>query len=146
VGEACHFIDLCRFLAGSPISHLAVVPARDATGRAIDDIAHLTLGFADGSTAAVHYLASGARAFPKERIECFWDGKTVAIDNWRRLHRYGVPGPFFERARRMDKGHAEELRRWMETVRGGPLPIPLDELFEVSRWSIRAGRLARDAG
>ncbi len=149
VGEACHFIDLCRALVGSPIRELQVATARDAAGRPIDDIAHLSLGFDDGSTAAVHYLATGARAFPKERIECFWDGKTAAIDNWRRVHRYGVPGPMWERSRAMDKGHAEELRRWMAAVRGeGALPIPLDELFEVSRWSAYAGRVARagDAG
>lgn len=146
-GEGCHFIDLCRFLVGAPIRGLQVTPARDGAGRAIDDIAHLSLSFADGSTAAVHYLASGARSFPKERIECFWDGKTAGIDNWRRLQRFGVAGPWWERSRKMDKGHAAELRLWMEAVRsGGAPPIPVDELWEVSRWSIRAGALARDAG
>ncbi|GJG88447.1 oxidoreductase [Gemmatimonadetes bacterium T265] len=145
VGEACHFVDLCWALVGAPIIDLRVTTARDAGGRAIDDVAHLSLAFADGSTAVVHYLASGARAFPKERVECFWDGKTAAIDNWRRLRRYGVAGPLWERSRAMDKGHAEELRRWMAAVRGEqPVPIPPDELFEVSRWSARAGRLARD--
>lgn len=147
VGEACHFVDLCRALVGAPIVDLRVTTARDARDRAIDDIAHLSLTFADGSTAVVHYIASGARAFPKERVECFWDGKTVSIDNWRRLRRYGVASPLWERSRPMDKGHAEELRRWMAAVRGEqPVPIPLAELFEVSRWSVQAGRLARDAG
>ncbi len=146
-GEACHFVDLCRALVGAPIRDLQVTTARDALGRAIDDVAHLMLAFADGSTAVVHYLATGARAYPKERVECFWDGKTAAIDNWRRLRRYGVAGPLWERSRALDKGHAEELRRWMAAVRGEqPAPIPLDELFEVSRWSARAGRLARGAG
>ncbi|HEX8390998.1 MAG TPA: bi-domain-containing oxidoreductase [Longimicrobium sp.] len=146
-GEACHFMDLCRFLAGAPIADVRVTPARGADGRPIDDIAHLSMAFADGSTAVVHYLSSGARSYPKERIECFWDGKTVAIDNWRRLQRFGVPGPWWERGRAMDKGHAEELRVWMDAVRGGGAPpIPLDQVWEVSRWAILAGRMARDAG
>lgn len=144
VGEACHWLDLARSLAGAPIEEVQVVAARDRQGRSIDDIAHLAARFADGSTAVVHYLANGARAFPKERIECFFDGKTVAIDNWRRLRRFGVPGPFFERGRTMDKGHAGEIRAWMRAVRqGGPAPIPLEEVLEVSRWAIRAGDLAR---
>lgn len=144
VGEACHFLDLCRSLAATAITGVSVAAARDAGGRPVDDIAHLSVSFADGSTAVVHYLASGARAFPKERIECFWDGRTVAIDNWRRLRRFGVPGPLWERPRGMDKGHAAELRAWMDAVRGGGAPpIPLDELFEVSRWAVRAGRMAR---
>jgi hypothetical protein len=39
----------------------------------------------------------------------------------------------------MDKGHAAEISAWLDAVRtGGPAPIPLEELLEVSRWAIRA--------
>jgi predicted dehydrogenase len=146
VGEACHFIDLARSLVGAPIRSLEVTAARDRSGAAIDDVANLSLSFEDGSTAAVHYLAIGSRAFPKERIEAFFDGKTLVIDNWRRLRRYGVRGPWLQRVRRMDKGHEQEIRAWVQATRsGGPSPIPLDEIFEVSRWSIRAAQLARNA-
>jgi predicted dehydrogenase/threonine dehydrogenase-like Zn-dependent dehydrogenase len=145
LGEACHFIDLARSLIGVPIQTLAVTTARDSSGAPIDDIANLSLEFEDGSTAAVHYLANGSRIFPKERVEAFFDGKTLVIDNWRRLRRYGMPGPWLRRARRMDKGHESEIQAWVQATRGGgPAPIPLDELFEVSRWSIRAAELARN--
>ncbi len=144
VGEACHWIDLARALVGAPIRDVRVTAARDRERRPIDDVAHVALEFADGSTAVVHYLASGARAFPKERIECFFDGKTIAIDNWRRLRRFGVKGPLFEWGKKMDKGHAAELAVLAASVREGkPAPIALDELLEVSRWSIRAAALAR---
>ena len=109
----------------------------------MNDIAHVSLAFADGSTAVVHYLANGSRAFPKERIECFWDGRTAAIDNWRRLLGYEGALPWGERARRMDKGHAAELTAWMNAVRtGGPAPIPVEELLEVSRTAIGAETMA----
>ncbi len=145
VGEGCHFIDLARYLVGAPISALQVTAARDARGEPVDDVAHLSLAFADGSTAVVHYLANGSRAFPKERVDCFYDGKTITIDNWRRVQRFGIPSPSrFTLAPRQDKGHAAELQAWVRAVRdGGPAPIPLDELLEVSRWSVRAGELAR---
>ena len=144
VGEACHFMDLARYLAQSPIVDVRVTAAANRAGRAISDIANIVVAFADGSTAAVHYLANGAKSFPKERIECFFDGKTVAIDNWRRLHRFGIPGRWFERAGKMDKGHDAEVKAWVRAVRfGGESPIPLDQLMEVSRWAIRAGEMAR---
>jgi predicted dehydrogenase/threonine dehydrogenase-like Zn-dependent dehydrogenase len=147
VGEAVHWIDLARTLVGAPIRGVSVVVAHDRGGLPVDDIAHLALSFADGSTALVHYLASGARNFPKERIECFWDGRTVAIQNWRRLERFGVSGPWFERSRGADKGHAAEVRAWTEALRsGGEAPIPLDEVLEVSRWGVRAAELARGGG
>jgi predicted dehydrogenase len=149
VGEACHWMDLARYLAQSPIADVHVTSAATRSGQPVDDIANITISFADGSTAAIHYLANGAKSFPKERIECFFDGKTVAIDNWRRLHRFGVPGGsrWFERAGKMDKGHSAEIAAWVRAVRaGGPAPIPLGELLEVSRWAIRAGEMALERG
>ena len=144
VGEACHFIDLARFLAGSPITSLQAAAAADRAGRPVDDIAHLLLRFADGSTAAIHYLASGSASFPKERVEAFVDGAVYRIDNWRRLERFGRSGGGFRWKGRPEKGHREEIRAWLSAMRsGGPPPIPLDELLEVSRWAIRAAELCR---
>jgi predicted dehydrogenase/threonine dehydrogenase-like Zn-dependent dehydrogenase len=143
-GEACHFIDLARALVGHPIAHLEVTSAATRGGELIDDIATLVLRFADGSVASIAYLANGAKSFPKERIECFFDGRTLVIDNWRRLRRFNVQGPLFEFAKRPDKGHIAEIQAWLSAVRlGGPPPILADELFEVSRWSIRAADGAR---
>jgi predicted dehydrogenase/threonine dehydrogenase-like Zn-dependent dehydrogenase len=143
-GEACHFIDLARALVGHPIAHLEVTSAATRGGELIDDIATLALRFADGSVASIAYLANGAKSFPKERVECFFDGRTLVIDNWRRLRRFNVQGPLFEFAKRPDKGHIAEIEAWLSAVRlGGRPPIPADELFEVSRWSIRAADGAR---
>jgi predicted dehydrogenase len=110
----------------------------------LDDVAHVMLAFEDGSTAAIHYLSNGARSYPKERVDCFFDGKCFTVDNWRRLQTYGVSKSWLNLPRRMDKGHAEEVKAWVRAIRGGgPSPIPLEEIMEVSRWSIRAAELAR---
>jgi len=144
VGEGCHFVDLARFLVGSPITSLSCIAASTSAGVAADDVASLSLGFADGSIASIQYLANGAKSFPKERVDCFYDGRALTIDNWRRLTRYGVPRPLLNWPVRQDKGHRAEIAAWVAAIRnGGPSPIPHAELFEVSRWSIRAGILAR---
>ncbi len=144
-GEGCHFIDLARFLVGHPIADVQVVSAR--SGRSVlDDIASIQLRFEDGSIAAIQYYANGPKAFPKEKIECFVDGKAVVIDNWRRLRRFAPTDAVLRRSWRQDKGHAAEIAAWTDSLkRRGPAPIPLEELIEVSRWSIRAGELARRA-
>ena len=47
-------------------------------------------------------------------------------------------------SKRQDKGHSAEVDEWLRAIKkGGPAPIPLDELIEVSRWSIEAGAAAR---
>lgn len=146
VGEACHWMDLARSLVGAPIMDVQVTAAKTRLGQPVDDIAHLSMTFEDGSTAVVHYLANGSKAFPKERVKCFLNGKTLAIDNWRKLNRHGVPGPLLERPRGMDKGHSGQIDAWVESIgSGAPAPIPLDEILEVSRWAVAAGRLALEA-
>jgi predicted dehydrogenase len=147
VGEAVHWIDLARALVGAPITGLCATTAHGRDGQALDDIAHLSFQFGDGSTAVVHYIASGSKSYPKERIECFFDGRTLVIDNWRRLRRFGIPGPLIERARAMNKGQLELMMAWKSAVtETGMSPIPANELFEVSRWAIRAAELARAGG
>jgi predicted dehydrogenase/threonine dehydrogenase-like Zn-dependent dehydrogenase len=144
IGEACHFLDLARFLVGAPIQEVSVLSAGGRGGRR-EDVASLSVGFADGSIAAIHYLANGSSAFPKERVEAFADGRSWRIDNWRRLVGFGAPGRG-HRLSRPDKGHRDEILALAGAVRGrSPAPIPYDELFEVSRWAIRAAEMARKA-
>lgn len=142
VGEACHFIDLLRHLADSPICAMRVSPL--GTPGSPSDSATLTLEFLNGSVGTVHYLANGASGFPKERLEVFCAGKMLQLDNFRRLRGWGWPGFGGMRAWRQDKGQAECVRAFVQATRAGPgadnaaWPIPLDEIVEVSRYSIQA--------
>ena len=54
VGEACHFIDLARYLADSPIVFSRAFPVQGGDGR-LGDVSTLQLTFANGSTASIHY-------------------------------------------------------------------------------------------
>lgn len=139
VGEACHFIDLLRHLAGAPVVDLAVTAASMPGGAPRPDTATLTLAFADGSIGTIHYFANGHRGLPKERLELFCAGRVLVLDNFRRLTGYGWPGFRGQRALRQDKGQAGLCRAFADAVRGtAPPPIPLDELIEVSRLAIEA--------
>jgi predicted dehydrogenase len=135
VGEACHFIDLLRFLAGSPVVEQNASSMRAASR----DTATISLSFADGSMGTVHYLANGSRAFPKERLEVFTAGKVVLIDNFRRLRAFGWPSVRSMRLWRQDKGQAAFVAAFLQAVQGGgPWPIPLEELVEVARIALAA--------
>ena len=139
VGEACHLIDLARFLVGSPIVDVAAV-RMDAPGPV--DTASISLTFADGSIAAVNYFANGSKRYPKERVEVFSGGRVLVNDNFRTMKAYGWPGVRTLRLRKQDKGHAAGMAAFVEAVRtGGAAPIPLDEILEVSDASLRAAGL-----
>ncbi|MBX3705068.1 MAG: bi-domain-containing oxidoreductase [Pseudomonadales bacterium] len=145
VGEACHFIDLLRYLAGVPIAvhHAVSLGPHDAL-RVREDKSTITLHFADGSIGSIHYLANGHRAFPKERLEVFCGGRVLQLDNFRNLKGWGWPGFSKMKLWRQDKGASACAAAFVASVKSGSeCPIPLDELLETSRVSIEVAESLR---
>lgn len=135
IGEACHFIDLLRFLAAAPITSCQLTTLDKVA--VCEDKASITLTFADGSFGVIHYLANGHRSFPKERLEIFTMGRILQLDNFRKLRAYGWPG--FKRMHlwRQDKGQATCVQQFTHAISQGlPSPIPVQELLEVSRITL----------
>jgi predicted dehydrogenase len=144
VGEACHFIDLMRFLAGSPVVDVQARRMGDAPGVEVtEDKASITLGFADGSFGTILYLANGAASFPKERVEVFAAGRVLQLDNFRRLKGYGWPGFSSLNLWRQDKGQLGCAAAFLRGVETGVPAIPPDEVFEVARVTLDAARRLR---
>jgi len=131
IGEACHFVDLLRYLADSPIVDVAATyMGQDGP----QDTLSLTLSFANGSVGTVHYFANGNKTYPKERLEVFGGGKVLQLDNFRSLMGWGWPRFRKMQLWRQNKGHGAEIAAFIEAVRtGGPPPIPLAEIAEVTR-------------
>ena len=133
IGEACHFIDLLRDLAGSPIVSFKAAAMDTPT----HDTVSIMLTFADGSLGTILYLANGSKSFPKERIEVFAAGGILQLDNFRVLRTYGWKGGSTMRLWRQDKGQVACVQAFMDAVRSGkPAPIPRDQLIEVARITI----------
>lgn len=137
LGEACHFIDLLRFLTGAQIDRYTATKMNTHSG----DTATITLHFADGSLGTVHYFANGSKAFPKERLEVFVAGRVLQLDNFRKLRGYAWPGFTAMNLWRQDKGQRASAAAFVAAVRGGgTVPVAADEIFEVSRWAIQIAR------
>ena len=138
VGEACHFVDLLRFLSGSAIV-FATAKSRDFDGQ---DGGCFELSFANGDIATLNYRTDLPAHLPKERIRVEGQGWSAEIDNWNTLRSVNLPGasafPAWLGGPSRGKGHTEALTAFLSAVRSGTsAPVPLDEIEEVSRWSIR---------
>ncbi len=139
IGEACHFVDLLRHLAGAPITGFETAFANSTTTRDTGDTASIMLSFADGSAGVINYLANGHRSISKERLEVFAGGRVLTLDNFRKLTGYGWPGFSRMRLWRQDKGINACAAHFLNAVRTGTPPaISLDEQIEVSRVAIEA--------
>jgi len=140
VGEACHFIDLLRFLAGSSIAEFQVAAARTT-----DPCVTVSLRFSDGSTGVIHYLSNGHRSFPKERLEVFCGGRVLQLDNFRTLRGFGWSGFKSMNLWRQDKGQQACVDAFVTVVREGKTsPIPFEELLEVTRTTFEIARAVDD--
>ena len=144
IGEACHFVDLLRFFAGCPITgSVARRTGGDDAGSA-DPSLCITLSFADGSLGTIHYLTSGHASYPKERVEAFAGGRVIQLDNFRRLRAFGWPHFRSQRLWRQDKGQTACAAAFVTAIKAGDVPpIPLEEIFEVSRVTIAVSEAAR---
>lgn len=136
VGEACHFIDLLRFLISAPITQVSLIE-RFTDGQ---DGGKYKLEFADGSIGYINYLTNLPPTIPKEIIQVAGDKWNFEITNWQQCRGRGIW--FIDQGcglfNKMNKGHARALTLFIRAVESNqPSPIPLNEIIEVSRWAVR---------
>lgn len=144
IGEACHFVDLMRFLAGSSIVSVQARRMGDTPGVEItEDKASITLGFEDGSFGTILYLANGAASFPKERVEVFAAGRVLQLDNFRKLKGYGWPGFGKLNLWKQDKGQNACAAAFLKAINQGVPAIPANEIFEVAQVTIEVAEQLR---
>jgi predicted dehydrogenase/threonine dehydrogenase-like Zn-dependent dehydrogenase len=137
IGEACHFIDVMTFLTGSRVEEVNM-SALGAYPTEQTDNAIITLKFANGSQGVINYFSNGSKAYSKERIEVYSQGRTLVIDNFRKMNGYGFRG-FSSMSGKQDKGHKEQFKRLINAVKaGGEALIPFDELVNTTRATFAA--------
>lgn len=145
IGEACHFIDLMRYLSGSKIIYAQSRSMGNTDVNNItEDKAVITLGFADGSFGSINYLSNGANNFPKERVEVFVEGKVLQLDNFRKLKGFGWKSFNHLDLILQNKGLLECSKAFLDSIRFGKAsPIPLNELIEVAETTITVAEQIR---
>ena len=145
IGEACHYIDLMRFLVGSKIVDVqARCTGQSISGKVNDDNAVITLGFSDGSFGTINYLSNGPSAYPKETIEVFTAGRALALNNFRVLRGYGWSRFKVLKTWRQDKGQTQCVEAFLSGIRNNEPAIPFDELLEVASVSLDIATLLRN--
>lgn len=134
IGEACHFIDLCSYLAGSDVVAVCANALGENPQDNTDNMS-IILRYRNGSNAVINYFANGSKSYPKEKVEVFYQEKVLALDNWRTLEGYGFKG-FSKMKGRMDKGHNAEFSLLNDKIKnGGSALIPFDSIVNTTKAS-----------
>lgn len=135
IGEACHAIDTCIAITGSPVARVfAESVSPSGAVRTPDDRVFITLRHENGSVSNISYQAGGDSAAPKERIEVFGGGRTALVEDWDAIALWNG-GKVVNCNGGKDKGHASELEAFFSAcAKGGAWPISWAEL-ESSAWA-----------
>lgn len=142
VGEACHFIDLMVAMTREVPVSLEVTTIESKNGYNSRDNAVLTFKLSEGSIGTIVYYSNGNKRFPRELIEISGNGLNGRIENFsqsvvvaegvsRRFKTFGISW-----------GHREELETFVKSVKSGIQPVPFEEIYQVSHFSILAENLA----
>ena len=137
IGEACHYIDLMIALTGSKVTAV-MMSALGTQPDETTDNAIITLQFESGAQGVINYFSNGNKAYAKERVEIYAQGKTLVLDNFRKLQGFGFKG-FKTLSTAQDKGHYNQFGKLLEMVKDGGNPlIPFDEIVNTTRASFAA--------
>lgn len=136
IGEACHMIDLISYLSGSIVDEVILTAAGQNPEENTDN-ASMLLKYKNGSIGVINYFSNGSKSYSKERVEVYSQGRTLIIDNFRRLETFGFSGGSFSKSQ--DKGHREQFNVWQTKLsEGGKEMIPMEQTLNTSRAALAA--------
>jgi polar amino acid transport system substrate-binding protein len=135
IGEACHFIDLCMYIAGSGIKAISATALHDA--QKLNDTVTLSIQFLNGSIASVSYFSNGNKQISKEYLEVFGSGMVAVMDDFKSLTIFGKSEKKF--SGNQDKGHQQEIAAFVSAINEGKAcPIPFEETIMSTRATFKA--------
>ena len=144
IGEACHFIDLCAFIANSLITHISAQTLGDVKN--LGDSMLIQMRFANGSVASVNYLSNGSKALSKEFIEVFSGGVVYQLDDFKSLVRLDDKKKLLHSGTQ-DKGHQNEVQAFVRSIAQGlPLPIGPESIYNSMLATFKAVASAQNGG
>jgi polar amino acid transport system substrate-binding protein len=123
VGEVCHFVDLASCLVHDQAAVVYAASADPEKPAALSDTLAITLSYVDGSVATILYAATGDTTYPKERVEVFCEGGTMVIDDFKTLTMVESGNTRTHNLPRVDKGHAAEMKAFLDLAQGMDVPI-----------------------
>lgn len=148
LGEACHYIDFCRWLVDSTIVEVHARCLGPSKTRVIpEDNAEISLRFQDGSIANILYLSNGAVGFGRERCEVHAESKSALWEDFKYVKLYkGLGGAKVYRNRFLpQKGYKEELDKFFAATQrpGVGATKWLSGQLDASRAAIQAAARLR---
>lgn len=127
IGEVCHFVDLVTYIVGDKVTKVSAMVMNEPSN--LNDTLVINLDFKNGSIAAISYFSNGNRKLRKEYLEIFSGTQVAIIDDFRKMRLYSRR-VFHSKLRKQVKGHAEEIKKFLDSIEKGlPTPIAFEDIY-----------------
>ncbi len=149
IGEACHIFELFCFLTDAKPVTVSVEALNTLHDDVIpEDNFTANVRMSDGSCCSFIYSALGNHMMGKERMELFFDGKSIVMNDFVELRGYGLPVSFNKKVMIPEKGHDALVREFFKATRTpkAGAPISIDRILAATELSLIVDRLVRQGG
>lgn len=130
IGEGCHLVDLVAALTNSEVESIYSTALQLNQSHLTNDNVSINLKMKNGSIASIQYFSNGNKTSSKEKIFISADGKSVEIDNWRKIKGYGCTNKSLWI---QDKGHKNEFKEFINAIENDTeSPIEFNSLINTT--------------
>ena len=149
IGEACHIFDLfCYLTESEPVA--VSVEALYTTREDLfpTDNFNAQISFKDGSVCSLMYTALGHAKLGKERMEIFFDSKTIVMEDYIKLTGFGLSSRFDDEIITQDKGHETLINTFFQSIKKNQFAPPIDftRLLMVAELTLIIDQLVCEGG
>lgn len=149
IEQAGHIFDLFYFLVGSNPRSVSVEALRCSDDNLFPtDNFSAQISFDDGSLCTLLHTSIGNQELGTERMELFFDGKSIVMDDFLNLTGYGISRAFNETVFVQDKGHKNLVTQFFESLKKEQYqPIMnIDRINTVSKLTLIVDQLVCQGG
>ncbi len=147
VGEVCHFIDTCSYIAGSKVKEV-VAFCINKNDKSIpdEDNVSILLKYENGSTATITYFAYGDSTMAKEYIEVFANGVSISMNDFKEMVIYKNGKKEKIKSTNQDKGFVNEFKAFKSAIKSGTLVIPFESIYNTTQTTFKIQESLRKNG
>ncbi len=149
IGEACHIFEMFLHLVDAqPIA--VSVESLKPTNNYLFPTDNFTaqISFADGSICTLLYTSLGHVGMGKERMEVYFDSKTIIMDDYVSLEGFGLPFAFNENVKQPNKGNKILINNFLQAIKQDTYvpPISIERLNQATELTLIIDQLALKGG
>jgi len=149
IGEACSIFDIFCFLTDAKPVAASVESLNTVDSQLFPTdnfCAHIS--FRDGSICSLTYTSLGNQEMGRERMELFFDSKSIVMQDYKVLKGFGLRKSFDECSQCPDKGRSILMNRFFDNLKNKKFkhPIDLARLHNVANLTLIIDKLACQGG